>query len=263
MKPNLPRPKLLADDEDKTARRRGEEKGAYVTRLRSRELTRSIQQSRFPNSRPRDAATLLVLDSSGAEPKLLMGKRHEKLKFMPGKFVFPGGRVEPQDYLATAGCQMPTAMTQKLLRRVRGVSHSQRAYALAHAALRETQEETGLVLGSCTNARDEQESFLPVLGGLSFIARAITPPRRPRRFDTRFFTISAERISGSGQIVDGEFTAIEWFTLSQARQQDLPIITRIILDDLEERLAAGTLHDLDAPVPFYFMRGACFHRKLL
>lgn len=263
MKPGLPGPKILADDEDKAARRPGEEKGAYVARLRSRELTKSIQESRFKNSRPRDAATLLVLDSSAAEPKLLMGKRHESLKFMPGKFVFPGGRVEPQDYLAAAGCQMPAPVVAKLLRRVKGISHSQRAFALAHAALRETQEETGVILGSRTNARDEQDGFLPVLSGLSFLARAITPPRRPRRFDTRFFTISAERISGSGQIVDGEFTAIEWFTLSEARQQDLPIITRIILDDLEERLLAGTLHDLNTPVPFYFMRGACFHRKLL
>jgi hypothetical protein len=36
-----------------------------------------------------------------------------------------------------------------------------------------------------------------------------------------------------------------------------------VLDDLEERLVAGTISDPEAPVPFYFMRGACFHRKLL
>lgn len=253
----------MADREESAARRQGEDKSAYVARLRSRELTKSIQKSHFKNSRPRDAATLLVLDRLAAEPKLLMGKRHESLKFMPGKFVFPGGRVEPQDYLATAGCQIPKPITEKLLRRVKGISHPQRAYALAHAALRETQEETGIELCGQTNRRDGRNVLSPMLCCLSFLARAITPPRRPRRFDTRFFTISAERISGKSRILDGEFTTIEWFTLSEARQQDLPIITRIILDDLEERLKADRFHDLNAPVPFYFMRGACFHRKLL
>ena len=47
--------------------------------------------------KPRKAATLILIDRSGPEPKVLMGKRHAGHKFMPGKFVFPGGRVEPAD----------------------------------------------------------------------------------------------------------------------------------------------------------------------
>ena len=52
-----------------------------------------------PYVRPKDAATLILVDRSGAVPKVLLGKRHARHKFMPGKFVFPGGRVEPADKL--------------------------------------------------------------------------------------------------------------------------------------------------------------------
>jgi 8-oxo-dGTP pyrophosphatase MutT (NUDIX family) len=154
-------------------------------------------------------------------------------------------------------------MAAKLLSRSVKRPHRQRAFALAHAALRETQEETGVIIGTGTNAAGAGAGPRPDFSGVSFLARAITPARVSRRFDTRFFVVAAERITGHAPIVDGEFTAVEWFSLSRAREQDLPSITRIILDDLDERLRAGTLDDPEAAVPFYFLRGACFHRKLL
>lgn len=231
--------------------------------IRWRELMKDVQGSRFPNSHPRDAATLIVIDMAGGKPRLLMGQRHHKLKFMPGKFVFPGGRVEASDYLATVGCRMPAPLTAKLLRGMKGPQHRQRALALAHAALRETREETGIVIGGGADGAGAQGGGRPDFSGLVFLARAITPPRRPRRFDTRFFAVGADRIAERGPVVDGEFIAIEWFTLEEARRQDLADITRMILSDLEERLSGGGLCDAEAAVPFYFMRGACFHRKLL
>lgn len=238
-------------------------KSAVKARGRWRELIARVQKSTHPNSWPRDAATLLILDTSGAEPRLLMGKRHLSLKFMPGKFVFPGGRVEPHDYLATIGCEASPPVLAKLMRDVRRAPHRQRALALLHAALRETQEETGIVIGPGYRRGDSPPGHKPDFAPFAFLARAITPPRVNRRFDTRFFVVPAEHISARGPITDGEFTAVEWFSLDEARTQDLPGITRMILDDLEERLRAGTLSDPDAAVPFYFMRGACFHRKLL
>jgi len=51
----------------------------------------------FPNVMPKDAATLILLDCTGSEPKVLMGKRHDRHVFMPGAYVFPGGRVDPID----------------------------------------------------------------------------------------------------------------------------------------------------------------------
>ncbi len=47
-----------------------------------------------PYRRPVDAATLILVDRTVATPKVLVGKRHDKVVFMPGKFVFPGGRVD-------------------------------------------------------------------------------------------------------------------------------------------------------------------------
>ena len=49
--------------------------------------------------KPRDAATLMVIERTEAEPKVLMGRRRDDLAFMAGKYVFPGGRVDPSDKL--------------------------------------------------------------------------------------------------------------------------------------------------------------------
>ena len=63
-------------------------------------LTEATRRRDHPNLRPRDAATLIIVDASGKKPKVLMGRRHERHSFMPGKFVFPGGRVDPADVRA-------------------------------------------------------------------------------------------------------------------------------------------------------------------
>jgi 8-oxo-dGTP pyrophosphatase MutT (NUDIX family) len=47
--------------------------------------------------RPRDAATLILLDRDRGSVRVLMGRRHMRHAFMPGKFVFPGGRTDPAD----------------------------------------------------------------------------------------------------------------------------------------------------------------------
>ena len=62
-------------------------------------MTAASATARLPNVRPKDAATLIIVDRSGPTPKVLLGKRHHGHKFMPGKFVFPGGRLEPNDRL--------------------------------------------------------------------------------------------------------------------------------------------------------------------
>ncbi len=62
-------------------------------------LTAAERERASANVRPKDAATLMIVDRSGATPKVLLGKRHHGHKFMPGKFVFPGGRLEPNDRL--------------------------------------------------------------------------------------------------------------------------------------------------------------------
>src|SRR5580704_4304573 len=96
--------------------------------------------------RPRDAATLILVERTRGSTRVLMGKRHEGHKFMPGKFVFPGGAVEPGDRRMTVAGALDAVVEAKLLARTRRTS-PEFARALALAAIRETFEETGLALG--------------------------------------------------------------------------------------------------------------------
>src|SRR5262245_62203526 len=70
-------------------------------KLWAERMTKSERDMSFPDSEPRDAATLMLIDRSGAKPKVLLGRRHANHKFMPGKFVFPGGRIEALDRKST------------------------------------------------------------------------------------------------------------------------------------------------------------------
>lgn len=216
---------------------------------------------------PRDAACLIIVDAGRrGRPRILMGRRRPDLAFMPNRLVFPGGRVEASDYLAVRESVMAAPLLTKLMAYPQPGKrrHRQRGLALAHAALRETEEETGLRISvSGRGAASDQVSTARDFSGWSFLARAITPPRFARRFDTRFFAVSADSIAEETPPVDGEFVSIEWLTLEDARRQGAANITKIILDDLESRLEAGLEGSQDAPVPFYFMRGACFHRIML
>jgi 8-oxo-dGTP pyrophosphatase MutT (NUDIX family) len=148
-----------------------------------------------------------------------------------------------------------------------------RARALALAAVRETFEEAGLLIGAPTQTTAPAKlrgwqnffahGFRPALAQLKFFARAITPPGRPRRFDTRFFCVAAEAIAHRVKIEDGELSDLEWHSIAQARALELPNITRVVLEDLGERLAAGALQSHDVPVPFYHRRSGVFRRDLI
>lgn len=226
---------------------------------------------------PRDAATLIIVDSSGPEGRFLMGRRRMDLVFMPGKFVFPGGRVDEADGLVPAADELHEVEHRKLLSRMRGTPSQPRARGLAMAAIRETFEETGLVIGSpatenvpapATTAQDSwapffAHAFQPCLAQLSFFARAITPPGRPRRYDTRFFCVDRSAIRHDTGQVDEELSEIDWYTPTQAMDLDLPPITRVVIEDLADRLQAGPMGPLAHPVPFYHHDDGNFRRDLL
>ncbi len=225
-----------------------------------------------PQLRPVDAATLILLDLKARKPKVLMGKRSMKLKFMPGKFVFPGGRVDATDKLMLASGALSPRAEMRLMAATTRMTPL-RCRALVMAAIRETFEETGLMIGHADFGAPEKapagawqefadQGLFPTPDALTFIARAITPPGRPRRFDTRFFAAPLAAVGGKVERIigeDAELTELVWTEIDDAVQLDLPSITQVVLLELKERLTIGL--ERDAPVPFYFERRRRFLRE--
>lgn len=249
-----------------------------MTMPTTEELLRRVAEAErdlsHPTVKPRDAATLILVDRSGKRPKVLLGRRHHSHKFMPGKYVFPGGRVEPLDKRMALAAYLDPQVEQRLMRKSLRPSAA-RARAMVMAAIRETFEETGILLGfpkedAPAAANDAawaalaQNGLRPDLSGIHFVARAVTPPGRSRRFDTRFFTADASAVTHRIDGVvgpDTELVELVWLPIDEAKQLDMPAITMAALDELEARVAAGLIHDL--PVPFYRVVRRQFVRELL
>jgi 8-oxo-dGTP pyrophosphatase MutT (NUDIX family) len=214
------------------------------------------------NVRPRDASTLILLDRSGPVPKVLMGKRHHGHVFMPGRYVFPGGRIDPADRRMPVAAPLDPRMEAKLMMHIRCPSAA-KARALALTAVRETFEETGLLLGAKTAtapvAPDAvwqafvDAKILPDLSAMHFIARAVTPPSRNRRYDTRFFSADASAIAHKidGKVgPDSELVDLVWLPLPDIKQHiELMAITELVLRELQAQIDDGFSHDL--PVPYF------------
>ena len=236
-------------------------------------LAESDHGHRFPTVRPRDAATMIIIDRAGPAPKILLGRRHAGHKFMPGKFVFPGGRVEPIDRRMSAASPIdPQVEARLMLHTQRPSAPKARAFMLA--AVRETFEETGLLLGAASHTPVRspggpwdafaEAAILPDLAAVHFVARAITPPGRTKRFDTRFFAVDARAIAARKEGVvgpDTELTELVWLPIAEASRLDMSAITIAVLEELTERIAAGFSHAL--PVPFYSMAHRRRTRELL
>jgi 8-oxo-dGTP pyrophosphatase MutT (NUDIX family) len=222
--------------------------------------------------RPRDAATLILLDNSGAGVRVLMGRRHRRHAFMPGKFVFPGGRTDPADSRVAAASELHADEIAKLSGSLRPVSMA-RARAIAMSAIRETYEEAGLLIGTtgafATRAPGWQgfveHGVQPSLDRLRLVARAITPPGRVRRFDTRF--LAAWRSDVAVALPEGgptdELEELVWLPIAEAKEADIPSITRTVLGELEKRLETDPGLRPGGAVPFYRMRHNRFQREVL
>lgn len=201
--------------------------------------------------RPRDAATLILIRRDAAQPRVLMGKRSGGHTFMPDKYVFPGGRVDPQDSRVTAYSELNPKVEQRLRFQSR---RSPRAFAMT--AIRETFEETGLLIGRTAEMPRKAPpgwqtlydmDIAPCLKDLKFIGRAVTPPYRPKRFDARFFMADAEQalIDDRPPMDGAELHDLQWVTLKDALDLDLPNVTRFMLGEIEERLERD--HDKGPP----------------
>ena len=193
---------------------------------------------------------------------------------MPGKFVFPGGRIEPLDRVMPAASELHPDTEKKLLERVKAPGDAIRARHRAGGRAREWRRRPACCSASGATSRrrrrarsgptSPRRNVHPDLAQIHFIARAITPPRRPKRFDTRFFTADASAIAHKIEGVvgpDSELVELAWVPIEEATHLDMPTITGVVLEELAARVAAGMGHDL--PVPFYFMIERQFFRELL
>ncbi len=214
-------------------------KGAYDIHK-----TGKVRPQGAPASRPLDAATLLLVRRDQKKPRVLVGKRSSKHDFMPDKYVFPGGRVDPDDGRAIAHREL-TRLNEARLR----VGTRRRPRAFALTAIRETFEETGLIIGQSgdmpTSAPKGWQPLYelgvaPDLEQFTFIGRAITPPYRPKRFDARFFMAEAETVLiDERPPLDGaELHDLQWVTLGDAMALDLPNVTRFMLGELDQQLSS-------------------------
>lgn len=164
----------------------------------------------------RPAATVVVLRQGSAGPEVLLLLRSKRVGFFPDAWVFPGGRVDPDDSLLPVRGRVP------------GLPDADRAFAVA--ALRECFEETGVWLGAGQPPVDlrlaliaRRASLLAVPGlvadldALRLWSWWVTPEGEPRRFDTRFFLATLAPGAAGDVGPDGEETvAAEWVPVHQA-----------------------------------------------
>jgi 8-oxo-dGTP pyrophosphatase MutT (NUDIX family) len=208
--------------------------------------------------KPRDSATLILVRRDGGAPRVLMGERSAAHAFMPNKFVFPGGRLDDADARVKPARDLHETTLAKLMTRMRTGPSASRARGLAMAAVRETLEEAGLLFGR--SAVDQAPDF----SALHFFARAITPPGRTRRFDSRFFVADAAHVSNLDNPVHvgtEELLTLRWLTIGEALGLDLPLITVDILGRLKPYLDRGTLPAPGDPVSFQYLRGKTWREE--
>jgi 8-oxo-dGTP pyrophosphatase MutT (NUDIX family) len=224
--------------------------------------------------RPRNAATLVIVDHMAGSARILMGQRHRSLKFMPGAMVFPGGSVDRTDGSIVAAAQMPAATQAKIINNLRGRPTRRAAHALGMAAIREAGEETGILIGQAGSSKIKRKDWqafdnngiVPSLTGFSLLARAITPPGLPRRFDTWFFIVNAQAIGHvpeNGFDPSGELESLQWIRPQDALSGSTREITRVILLELMQRLKVDPKLDPEFPAPFYHAVRKRFHKSQL
>jgi 8-oxo-dGTP pyrophosphatase MutT (NUDIX family) len=213
-----------------------------------------------PTVSPRNAASLLLVQKRAGALTVLMGRRPPSSSFIPDAFVFPGGKADAADRKVEATFPL-IAATERAIRKQAGVDATT-AHALANAAVRETFEETGILLarrasfsapGPGTWRDFEAAGLAPDLSALRLIARAITPVGSPVRYHARFFVAEAERTHGvaadSPELLD-----LDWYPLREAVRLPIIDVTRAVLEELSKWGASGQISSPTQPSSTIFIR---------
>lgn len=192
---------------------------------------------------PKDAATLILMRNAEKPEKgieILLLRRNMKSTFMPGSYVFPGGRVEIADYsreVETICHGLDSRQAQNI---ITGTNPPEKALGFFVAAIREAFEEAGILLayggareliafkekgrvrfaGYRRQIQKDPFLFAPIIerehlnlavGNLHYFAHWITPEISPIRFDTRFF-VAAVPSKQEALEDESETTAHMWIS---------------------------------------------------
>ena len=229
----------------------------------------SVDRSPAPSGvTPKDAASLLLIDKQSSPYKILMGKRHQNNSFMPDVYVFPGGALEQSDINRTSSC--PPDLHKQRFQFLSSRNKTVFQTALLWCALRETFEETGLNLFAnfgfqthTNNARSKQHNWQNLFENCVFLARAITPPSNKKRFDTRFFIYQLPDHVNKQTKTGDELVDLQWVSFQEALSLNLHVMTRVILEDLNDYMKHHQLPQQPKGVFFYHMVDKSFHRDWL
>lgn len=205
--------------------------------------SRTAQEHHAPMSpvRPHDAASLVIHRKRFIHYEVLMGRRGHKARFKPGVYVFPGGGLDRADYRA----QPAQSLAPELVPQLAVASSQRKADALAMAAVREAQEEAGLMFGipgrvgrvaHATWQEFDRADVAPDLSALQFLGRAITPSHQPIRYHARFFAALADMFSGE-LAGDGELEDLRWIRVDDTAGLEMMEVQQLVLETLVQRLA--------------------------
>lgn len=246
---------------------------SMISENKAREFKNKPAQ-KYGYIRPKNASTMILIDGTRDDPKILMGKRNKKLKFMPGALVFPGGSVDRYDGSVPVAGELTQNTQSRLLQAMKGKPTPRGAKALGVAAVREVAEESGLLLGKSGSFDNDHEhwedfkkrSIVPSLSALRLFSRAVTPPGNSRRFDTWFFIAQASEVGFApegGFDPDGELEDLQWISPKQAIAENTREITRVMLVELMNRLKEDPDLSDDYPAPCYETVGNHFRKTII
>lgn len=222
-------------------------KPSKVSGMHLTDTERSARKELTKAPRPRIAATVVLTIGDRHNPKILMGQRSKRHDFMPNVYVFPGGRVDRIDSFAPyAGDLSPR--TERVLE---VAVAPRKARAIALCCIRETYEETGLMIGADAPAQHRNmknpsyDAFrkagqLPDISNLEVFGRAITPPHRHKRFDAWFFhrhlgDVAPPEVGDSRELLD-----VGWFTLDEIKNLELQRATVMMMDVFKDYVRRPT-----------------------
>jgi 8-oxo-dGTP pyrophosphatase MutT (NUDIX family) len=194
--------------------------------------------------KPRDAATMILWREGPDGVEVLMGRRSRRAAFVPDFFVFPGGRLDAADRAVAPATRLHTDAVGRMAVR----DSAPLAEALAVTAVRETFEETGLLLaetgdvGASADAGWDPwrtQGLAPGLSRLRYFGRAITSPTSPIRFHARFFITPAQAVRGE-LAGSGELSDLAYYPVAEVLAR-MPIVdvTEFMLNRVIAYAAAG------------------------